>query len=173
MPKPRPSMLAVGVGHNEHALSHVWCTQGARRNNRPFRIIPEAGQVSENNSHSVIEQRCDVLHDRVTWSYLANEPGNFSPEARSLSVKAGPSPSSRYVLAREPAADDIDGNSVSSKSVGCKFFNVIIAGHLGPVFLKNGTGVRLDLAEGDSLKAARALQAEAESRRCPKKDQAL
>jgi hypothetical protein len=166
-------MLAVGVGHNEHALSHVWCTNGARRNNRPLRIIPEAGQVSENNSHSVIEQRCDVLHDRVTWSYLANEPGNFSPEARSLSIKAGPSPSSRYVLAREATTDDVNGNSVSSKSVGCEFSNVIVAGHLGPVFREHAAGVVLDFAEGDSLKAARALQTKAESRRCPKKDQAL
>jgi hypothetical protein len=44
MPKPRPSIDAVGVGHNEHSASHVCGTQCARRYAIPFRIIPDVGQ---------------------------------------------------------------------------------------------------------------------------------
>lgn len=42
---------------------------------RPFRIIPDAGQVSEYGAHSVIEQRCHVFHEHEPRAQLANEPG--------------------------------------------------------------------------------------------------
>jgi len=45
----------------------------------PLRIVPERGQVSENSSKPPPKQCCDVLHNDVLRSYLANKSGIFAP----------------------------------------------------------------------------------------------
>lgn len=168
-----PSYCVCGVGNNPNSIPRMRGADGGSWNTVPDRIIPERGKVSENGSHPETEQTCDVFHNDELWSYFANDPAILFPKTRSRTFDARSLSSSGNVLAREPAADDIDGNSVSSKSVGCEVSNVMVDRNIGPVFRQHAAGVVLDFAEGDSLKAARALQAKAESRRCPKKDQAL
>jgi hypothetical protein len=56
-------------------------------------------------------------------------------------------------LAGEAAADDIDGNSVSGKSVGCKGSDVLVAGDAWPVLGEHSPAERIDLAEGDGAHA--------------------
>jgi hypothetical protein len=73
----------------------------------PLRIIPERGQVSENVSKAPSKQSCDVFHDDVGRSYLANEPGIFAPEAGSFAGQSGAFAGNADVLAWEPAAYDI------------------------------------------------------------------
>ena len=164
IPNPRPSIDAVGVGHNEHSLSHVWSTHGARRNNRPFSIVPEAGQVSENGSDSVIKESCDVFHEDEAWSYLANESRVLSPEARSFSSQTSASACATDVLAREAPADDVDvGNSIPSKSVGAEFSNVFIDRHPRPMLRQYAPTERLDLAERHGFKPAGPFQAQRET----------
>jgi hypothetical protein len=54
-------------------------------------------------------------------------------------------------LAWKAAADDIDGNSIGSKSAGGKGSDVVIAWHLGPVFRQHAPAEWIDLAKGDRL----------------------
>jgi hypothetical protein len=67
----------VGVGHDPNPISPVRGTNGASWYAVPFRIVPERGQVSENSSKSPSKQSCDVLHDDVAGSYLANNSGEL------------------------------------------------------------------------------------------------
>jgi hypothetical protein len=66
------------------------------------------------------------------------------------------------VLAGEAAADEIDGNSVSSKSIGCEGADVVIDRHSWPVLRQHGAAEPVDLAEGDRAHAG-LLEAEREA----------
>jgi hypothetical protein len=66
-------------------------------------------------------------------------------------------------LAGEAARNDIDGNSIGSKPCRGEFSNVIVAGHLGPVFRQNLPAEWFNFAEGNRFIAARALQTEREA----------
>ena len=99
--------FAFGVGHNPDAVPAVRCTNGGSRYAVPLRIVPERGQVSENVSKPPSKQSCDVFHDNVARSYLANKPGIFAPETGSFAGQSGTVPGVTDVLAGEPAAYDI------------------------------------------------------------------
>jgi hypothetical protein len=157
------SPCAVGVGNDPETISPMVGTNGGSRNAVPDCIVPERGQVAENLAEPSTKQVCDVFHENVLGSKLANKSGVFRPKTAARSFNANTGSGAADVLAREPAADDIDGNSVSAKSVGCEGSNVIIAGHLWPMFLQDLAGEFLDLAEGDCFKAASALQAKGEA----------
>jgi hypothetical protein len=64
---------ALGVGHKEQAFTWMWCTHGARRDNRPFRIEPEVVKITEDPAEgiSVSKESWYVLHDDVVGSYCA------------------------------------------------------------------------------------------------------
>jgi hypothetical protein len=81
----------------------------------PFRIKPERGQVSENSVKAPSKQSCDVLHEDVSGSYLANNSGVLRPKAAALARKACTFSGEADVLARETAADEID-TAVASPS---------------------------------------------------------
>jgi hypothetical protein len=65
-------------------------------------------------------------------------------------------------LAREAARDDINGNSIGSKSLTRQFPHVFIARHVRPVLRQYLAAEWVNLAEGHGLKATRALEAQAE-----------
>ena len=69
---------AVGVPHvgdNPGPVAAVRGANGASWNAVPLRVIPERGQVSENSSEPPSKESCDVLHEDVPGSKLANETG--------------------------------------------------------------------------------------------------
>jgi hypothetical protein len=70
-------------------------------------------------------------------------------------------------LAREPSADRVNGNSIGSKPVCGEVSDVGITLYLWPVFRQNLLAVGINLALGDGLETAGALQAKFESPRCP------
>jgi hypothetical protein len=73
---------------------------------------------------------------------------------------------SANVLAREPTANDVNGNSIGSKLLGCEACDVIVNG--GPVC---GTACAfLSISERDGLEPARALKAEVEAAGEKRKD---
>jgi hypothetical protein len=74
-----PPPPTVGVGHNPEPIASVRGTNGGSWYAMPLRIIPERGQVSENVSKPSTKQSCDVFHDDVEWSNLANKSGVLSP----------------------------------------------------------------------------------------------
>jgi hypothetical protein len=144
-------MLAVGVGHKEHASSHMWRTHSARGYARPFRVIPDSGQVPKNPSQSSRKEPCYVLHDHVARSKLANQSPHFSPESASDAVEPSATTGIANVLAGESADKHIDGwEAIGARpcvksSIGMDSPDVLIAPHLRPVPLKHGATERIDL----------------------------
>jgi hypothetical protein len=61
-------LYARGVGHNEESVTSVRRTNGGSGYALPFRVIPDLGQVSEYLSHPSNKERCNVLHEHVSWS---------------------------------------------------------------------------------------------------------
>src|SRR5690606_9824206 len=100
--------LAVCTRNDENAITEVIGANGCRRNAIPFRIIPARGQISEYNVQPSRKQRCDVLHDDVAWSKLANDPGKLSPQAGTFAFNSGSLSCIANVLAGEASADEID-----------------------------------------------------------------
>jgi hypothetical protein len=103
----RVASAAIGVGQNPDPLAKMVRPNGGSRYAAPFRVIPDSGQVPENSVHPETKQAWSVLHERVTWSYLANETREFSPQARSLSVEPGSIAGETDVLTRESSADEV------------------------------------------------------------------
>lgn len=66
----------------------------------PFRVIPERGQVTEDSVESANNECCNVFHDDVAWSQLANDAGEFTPQSASRSM---------YPLALADVADVLTG----------------------------------------------------------------
>lgn len=153
---------ALGVANNPDPISGMWGANGGSLYAMPFCIIPERGQVSENDVEPSTKQSCDILHDKELWSNRANKTDDFRPQPRSLASQARAAARVAKVLTREPAADDIDGNSIGSKAFCGKGPDVVIARHLGPVLRKHATGEGFDLAKRNRLKTARALQPQRE-----------
>ena len=159
-----------GVGNKPYALSNVRSAHGRSRNVLPFCIIPAFGQVAENSAKPsawlfarATKQCCDVLHDDVLGSYSAKQSDDFGPKARSRAfAHAGLLSCRAEVLAREAAADDINVNSVSAKSVGCECSDIVILPHVGPMLRQHLAAKRVYLAERNRLKPARAFKAEVE-----------
>src|SRR5690606_17891347 len=101
--------LAMRVRNDEDSITEVIGANGCRRNAIPFRIIPARGQVSEYDVQPSRKQRCDVFHEHVSGSKLANDPGKFSPQAGTFAFNSGSLSCIANVLAGEASADEING----------------------------------------------------------------
>jgi hypothetical protein len=132
---PPLKAVALGVGHNPDSIPKLSGTNVGSGYAMPFRIIPERGQVSENGSQPSTKQRCDVLHDDESRSYLANEPSVMSPQAASLSIKTRSTARKTDILAWKSSNDAVGPESVFPKSIGGKSTNIVIDGNLWPVLV--------------------------------------
>lgn len=157
IPKPRPSIEAVGVGHNEHSLSHVWGAHGARGTNRPLRIEPEVGKGSEYVAHSPSKQRCDVFQDREVWSHEIEDSGQLVEKAGSFAVKTGAVACIADVLAGEAAANDAGASSGRPEGP-----HVVVNRDAWPAGSEHGLAVGISLDEGGRAES-RSLCCEVES----------
>ena len=138
-------------------------TDEGRRYAVPFRVIPEAGQVSENVSHSPDKETRDVLHEHEPGSQVANDLRERWPEPPAIRL-------------REPlagAADGLAGESSGHKVRGCSVSppvgsgsHVVMPGHLRPVPREDAPAPRVDLhLPGDRHPGA--LEAEVEASETP------
>lgn len=148
----RPCAVS-GVGHNPDTVPAVMGTNGASWYAVPFRIVPERGQGSENVSKPSTKQSCDVFQDDVSGFQFANQTGDFVEQAAAFTGKPGPKSCEADVLTREAPADDIDGNSIGSKSFCGEGSHVVIAGDIWPVFGKDATGELFNFTERDGFEA--------------------
>jgi hypothetical protein len=117
-------------------------TNGRSWNNVPLRVIPERGQRPENLTHSSSKQRCDVLHDNVSGSKLANDPSKLVPKTGPRTGEPGPFPGIADVLAREAATDDIDFPVAFFRGERA---DIGVSPDIGPVLGEDFLGIRVDL----------------------------
>jgi hypothetical protein len=100
---------AVGVRQDPNSLADVGSAGIVRPQDTPFRIEPQAGQVSENSSKPPRSEHWGVFHEDETGSNLANDPSEFKPQPgfrpfKALARRIG----AGNVLAGETAADDVN-----------------------------------------------------------------
>jgi hypothetical protein len=106
-----PSSFATGVGHKPESVAIVRGTNGCRWYAVPLRVIPDRGQVSENSLKPPSKQSCDVLHDDVSRSKLANQSCVLGPKTRTLALNPdGVDIGAADVLAGEATAENVDGS---------------------------------------------------------------
>jgi len=144
------------------AVPSVTGADGTSRDTVPDSIIPDLGKVSENSVHPETKQAWDVLQEDEAGSYLASQSFDLRPETRPCTFEASALASETDVLARETSGEDIAGNSVSSKSVGCEGGNVVIDFHSRPVVSQDSLAERFLFAERDGLHAG-GLEANVEA----------
>lgn len=106
-PPRSPSDLRT-VGHNPDAFAQVVGAEVSCGNDIPFRIEPERGQVSENNSKPPRSEHWAVLHEHVAGSNLANDPCHFSPQARAVSSESSTLAGGTDVLTREASRNHVN-----------------------------------------------------------------
>jgi len=143
-----------GVSHEKQSLAFVRRAHVGRAKHLPFRIVPARGQVSEDALEAPNSEGCDVLHEHVARSKLANDSGVFAPQSRPSSADADPLSGVRNVDTREPSTDQIDRRQRGRADLA----HVAIPGDGRPVFREHGAAERIDLhlpraAEAGALEA--------------------
>lgn len=86
----------------------------------------------------------------------ANDPQHFWPE---VDCNAASSRSGAEWLAREPTANDIDGNPICIDTFGCDASDIIVNWHMRPMLAEDASSEWIALAERDRLEAAGPLKA--------------
>ena len=136
-------MARSNVGSGQHA---------------PDRIIPERGQVPENDSQPSPNKHGGVFHEDVAGSNFAKYSRELAPEAASLALLDALSLARRRnVLARETAGDDQLGGVLAHPRergggvgfVGAEAPHVVPDGEPGEAGSEDALGVALDL-DGDT-----------------------
>jgi hypothetical protein len=159
--------FARGVGNNPDPIAGVRGTNGGSRYAVPLRIEPDLGQVAEYPSKPIapssLKKVWDVFHDEEPGSKLASESDHLGPEPATRPVNSSLRSGAREVLAGEPSADDIDGNSICRKPLGGKLSDILVPFDVGPMLLENSPAERVDLALRDGDEAARPLKTKLET----------
>lgn len=146
-PKPVPYVRGASVGSGY---------------TMPFRIIPDRSEAPENDFQAVSAKAGDVLNDDDFWPALVDEPEEFEPQPGSLAGKPIPASGLGQVLAGEPSAKGVNGNSICCETFGTDSSDIVITGHLWPMLRQLPAAEWADFAEGDRLEA-RALKAKVEA----------
>jgi hypothetical protein len=76
---PRLS-LAIGVGHKPQPVALVRRPNVGSSQHCPSAVIPERGQITNNDPKAAPRKGRAVLHEDVAGSNLANDAGHFSPQ---------------------------------------------------------------------------------------------
>jgi hypothetical protein len=111
-------LLTVGVGtsfsDDPNPLASMRRANGGRSQHSPFSIVPERGQVTEDDTESANSESWGVFHEDEAGLYLANDPRHLSPEPRPLAVEACARAGDADILAREAARNDVNNASPRS-----------------------------------------------------------
>lgn len=124
--------LAVGVGQDKDPVSAVRGANGCSWHAIPFRVIPALGQVSENSSEPQGKVPWDVLQERVSWSYCANDSEDFGPKM-TLVVFAASLSGVTERLAGVPADEHVK----VSKLISFEGADVLVLGNCRPALLED------------------------------------
>jgi hypothetical protein len=110
--------FAIGVGtsfsDDPNPLASMRRANGGRSQHSPFSIVPERGQVTEDDTESANSESWGVFHEHESGLHLANDARHLSPESRSLSVEPGPATGDADILAREASRNDVNNASPRS-----------------------------------------------------------
>ena len=162
-----PQTVTVGWASGDpDALSLVSRANVASRQHVPESIIPERGQVPENDSKSPGNKHGGVFHEDEARSHLAKYSCELAPQATSFAaLDARALACARYVLAGESSGDEERVVMLPQPSEGGGAFGVVGAegahvvpdGHSGPAQGEDAAGEGLELDGADGLDAGEAV----------------
>lgn len=147
----------MAVGQKEQPVPPMRCSNGGRCESRPLCIEPARGKVPKDAVEPTASEGCDVLHVDEVGSHVANDSMELSPEAGARAFKAPPLPRSGDVLAREPAAHDIDSRWLDNVA------HVLVELRLRPVFREHCGGERVALGVPHDCPARDGLDGQVEA----------
>ena len=136
--------FTVGEGNNKHALAPVRGAKGGSGKHFPFRIIPERGQIPQDDLHATGEHPPDVFDDCVPGADFPNKSCVVEPQAAARAL-----PDSRMfssvgdVLTGETAAEHVHGRQFGP--VQRRY--ILIYGDARPVPGEYRPAKRVDLAK--------------------------
>lgn len=144
--------MGVGNSGEKDPIAAVRGAEGGSWKAVPVAVIPERGQRTEylSEAFSVVETEevCNVLHEHVSRSKVANGPEHLSPKRSLGMAEAVTRAGTRESLARKPAGDDSDW---LSPSVNCS--DVGVNGDSGEPLPEDSLPELVFLAEPAVLKA--------------------
>jgi hypothetical protein len=146
-----------GVGHNPYSIAEMWGASVGSWNAVPLRVIPERGQIGEDDIEAPNKESWRVFQDDEQRSKFANQTGDFGPKARASSSDALAPTGQANVLTGETGCNDVD---TSAAGAG-KGADIVITGNIGPVLGEDFARERFDFAEGDGLETACSFKAKA------------
>ena len=159
----KPVSVASGVGNNPDAIPPVRRVNGVKRDTVPLRIIPDLAELAEHLLQSARSKDRTIFNDDKPWPKIGDEAQHLVPKAAFLACNSGHSADKANVLAWEAACDDINGNSIGSKSFTGEGANIVITGDFWPVLGEDAAGEVFDFAECGCFKAACSFEAKAKS----------
>ena len=136
--------FTVGEGNNKHALAPVRGAKGGSGKHFPFRIIPERGQIPQDDLNPSGEQSAHVFDDDVPGTHFPDESCVVEPQAAARAL-----PDSRMfssvgdVLTRKTAAEHVHGRQF----VAFQRPHILIYGDARPVPGEYRPAKRVDLAK--------------------------
>lgn len=127
-----------------------------------LRSTPSAFAVAELPARGA--ERRDVLDDDPARPDLSNETSVLRPETRALSFEPPALPGEGDVLAREPAADDIDGTRRSgTEGAAVEGSNIVMDRNVRPVAAEDAPAGLESFAEGDGAEGASPLETQGDA----------
>ena len=169
-----PCVVAVPQrSGNPDSLAKVSRADVSSGQHLPSSIIPERGQIPENDSQSAPNKEGGVFHEREAGSNLAEYSRELAPKAASLaSFDAASLARARDVLARETARDNEVGSMLAHPAegvgavgiVGAEGLHVVPDWEAGEAVLEDALGIRLDFDGADGLHAGEDVGKQAAAR---------
>jgi hypothetical protein len=110
--------------------------KGGSRKAIPFRVVPERGQSCEylSEQFSVVENKevCNVLHEHIAGSNVANDSVHLSPKHSLRVPESFPLAGARDALTGEAAGDEVDRLGVTADDP-----HVVVDASSGPALREN------------------------------------
>ncbi len=152
-PEPIAAVGRAGVTSSEHT---------------PARIVPQRGQVPENDSEAAAGEEGAVFHEHESRSHLTDDPRHVPPEARTGAGDACPVAGAGDVLTGEAARQNVNTASPRSAVKGAHVIPdrerreapVVLASHENAC----GVGVALDGTDGAPAEQVTAEDASTSAR---------
>ena len=136
--------FTVGEGNNKRPFTPMRGTKGGCGKHFPFRIIPDLGQIPQDDLNPIGEQPPDVFDDDVPGTHFPDEPCVFEPQAAARPFLDSRMFSSLgYILTGEAAAEHVHGRQF----VAFQRPHILIYGDARPVLGEYRPAKRVDLAK--------------------------
>jgi hypothetical protein len=152
---PCRAFWLVGVGQaadDEHPVAAMGRADITSSPHSPRDIHPDFGQLRQHSSEEFAffraEEPWDIFQDREAWSYIAKNPGRFSPQI-ALIIAAAASTGRGVGLAGKAAVDNVwSRDSISAESIKGNGAHVVINRYSRPMMRQHRLAKRIDLHEG-------------------------